>query len=130
VLVRWMERIDAGESPLLFGDGRQRMDLVHVSDVARANLLAALSDSTDAVFNVASGHEVTLADLARELLAAMGSNLEPEHRPARATTDVARRLGDTARAREQIGFIAEVPLREGLRQLVDWWRAARPAKAR
>ena len=125
VLVRWMERIDAGEPPLIFGDGHQLVDLVYVSDVARANLLAAETDATDQVFNVATGREISLGALAGELLAVMGSALRPEHRPARPKTDVVRRLGDTAKAREVLGFTAQVSLRDGLEQLVRWWRAAR-----
>jgi UDP-glucose 4-epimerase len=125
VLVRWLERIDAGEPPLIFGDGQQRMDLVYVTDVARANLLAARSEVSDEVFNVATGVETSLLDLAAELLAVTRADLKAEHRPARSLTDVTRRLGDTAKARELLGFSAEVSLRDGLERLVDWWRASR-----
>ncbi|MEK1893286.1 MAG: NAD-dependent epimerase/dehydratase family protein, partial [Rhizobium sp.] len=57
VLIRWMERIAGGLPPIILGDGTQTMDFVHVHDIARANLLAAKSDVTDEVFNVASGSE-------------------------------------------------------------------------
>ena len=60
VLIRWMDRIAAGEAPIIFGDGAQTMDFVHVRDIARANMLAAKSDVTDEVFNVASGEETSL----------------------------------------------------------------------
>jgi UDP-glucose 4-epimerase len=129
VLVRWMERIAAGRPPLILGDGRQSMDFVHVADVARANLLAAESDVTDAVFNVASGTETSLAELARALLDVMGSDLPIEYGPARAVNNVARRLGDTTHARAKLGFQAEIDLREGLRGLVEWWRAERAEEA-
>jgi UDP-glucose 4-epimerase len=125
VLVRWMERIAAGRPPLILGDGRQTLDLVHVDDVARANLLAGAADVSGEVFNVASGRETSLAELAQALLRAMGSDLPTEHGPARTVNSVARRLGDTERARERLGFEAEVGLDEGLRSLVDWWRAER-----
>ncbi len=68
VLVRWMERIAAGQPPLILGDGRQTMDFVHVDDVARANLLAADGDVSGEVFNVASGSETSLTELAQALL--------------------------------------------------------------
>src|SRR5580698_7076243 len=55
VLIRWMDAIEAGKPPLIFGDGTQSMDFVFVEDVARANLLAAQSDVTDEVFNVGTG---------------------------------------------------------------------------
>jgi UDP-glucose 4-epimerase len=125
VLVRWMERIAAGHPPLVLGNGRQTLDLVHVADVARANLLAATSDATDEVFNVAGGRETSLAELAAALLQAMEAELPIEYAPARKVNPVVRRLGDTTRARERLGFTTEVPLEDGLRSLVDWWRAQR-----
>jgi UDP-glucose 4-epimerase len=125
VLVRWMERIDAGEPPLILGDGRQTMDFVYIGDVARSNVLAARADVTDAVFNVATGAETSLLELAQMLLAVMGSDLPVTHGPARAVNGVTRRLADTALAREELGFEAEVDLEEGLTRLVDWWRGAR-----
>ncbi|MGW1589879.1 NAD-dependent epimerase/dehydratase family protein [Streptomyces sp. NPDC002386] len=128
VLIRWMERIESGEPPLILGDGSQTMDFVDVRDIARANVLAAESDLTDEVFNVASGTETSLKELAQGLLDAMGAEgLEPEHGPARAVNGVVRRLADTTRAAERLGFTARIDLRTGLRDLVDWWRAERAA---
>ncbi len=122
VLVRWMQRIAAGEPPVILGDGTQTMDFVYVDDVARANVLAASSDVSDEVFNVASGTETSLNELARELLAAMGSNLEPQHGPPRAVNPVPRRWADIRKARERLGFAPRIDLREGLKRLVAWWR--------
>lgn len=124
VLIRWMERIASGRPPLILGDGRQTMDFVHVGDVARANLLAAAAEEvTDETFNVATGREVSLSELAQTLLEAMDADLPVEHGPARAINGVVRRLADTSRARDRLGFCAEVELEDGLRSLVDWWRA-------
>jgi len=128
VLIRWMERIEAGEPPLILGDGTQTMDFVDVRDIARANVLAAESDVTDEVFNVASGTETSLRELADGLLEAMGAEgLEPVHGPARSVNSVVRRLADTSRAAERLGFTADIDLRTGLRDLVQWWRAEREA---
>ena len=123
VLVRWMANIAAGRAPLILGAGRQTLDFVYVEDVARANLLAAGAQVTDAVFNVGSGTETSLAELAEALLRVMDSRLQPEFGPARAVADVPRRMADTRQARERLGFEARVPLEVGLRRLVDWWRA-------
>ncbi len=101
VLVRWMERIAAGQPPLILGDGLQTMDFVYVDDVARANIAAAVAPVTDEVFNVASGVETSLRGLADALLRVMGSDLEPEYGPERKVNPVSRRLADTAAAREQ-----------------------------
>ncbi|HET9648867.1 MAG TPA: NAD-dependent epimerase/dehydratase family protein [Microlunatus sp.] len=125
VLIRWMERITAGLPPLIFGDGAQTMDFVYTTDIARANLLAALAPVDEGVYNVASGVETSLKQLAEGLLTAMDSELGVEHGPERAVNGVTRRLASTAAATRDLGFTAEIGLADGLRQLVDWWRAER-----
>jgi UDP-glucose 4-epimerase len=129
VLIRWMERIAAGKPPLILGDGLQTMDFVYIEDIARANILAAKSDVVDDVFNVASGVETSLNDLASSLLKVMGSDLKPEYGPARKVNAVPRRLADTTNARQMIGFQAQISLEDGLRRLVDWWQANRATTA-
>jgi UDP-glucose 4-epimerase len=122
VLIRWMERITVGQPPLIFGDGQQTMDFVYVGDIARANILAAQVDVTDEVFNIASGTETSLNDLAVALARVMGSDVKPEYGPERKVNPVPRRLADVSKARAMLGFEAQVGLDEGLRRLVDWWR--------
>jgi UDP-glucose 4-epimerase len=123
VMVRWMERLEAGLPPIIFGDGLQTMDLVHVRDVARANVLAATSDATDAVFNVGSETETSLIELADLFAAAMGRPyLKPVHMEERAVNPVPRRLASTAAAATKLGFTAEVAPETGIADLVAWWR--------
>ncbi|HXR72668.1 NAD-dependent epimerase/dehydratase family protein [Actinocrinis sp.] len=130
VLIRWMERIEAGQPPLIFGDGEQTMDFVDVRDIARANLLAARSPLTDEVFNVARGEETSLKELAAALLRAMDADgLDVEHGPERAVNGVTRRLADISAAEQKLGFRAEIGLDQGLRDLVEWWRAQRSSEA-
>ena len=124
VLIRWMERIVAGNPPLILGDGLQTMDFVDVRDIARANILAAQAPVTDRVYNVARGEETSLNGLAEALLRAMGrTDLQPEYGPARSVNAVARRLADTGAAGRDLGFRAEIDLDQGLRDLVAWWRS-------
>ena len=125
VLVRWMERIADGLPPLIFGDGLQTMDFVVTGDIARANLLAARSDVVEGVYNIASGTETSLLDLARALLRAMDCDLQVEHGPDRAVNGVTRRLADPSAARRDLGFEATTGLEDGLRELVAWWRPQR-----
>ena len=125
VLIRWMELLEEGGVPMIFGDGSQTMDFVYVTDIAEANLLAAIGPATDEVFNVASGVETSLLELARALTVAMGVDAEPEFGPERSVNPVPRRLADTTAARERLGFVAKVSLEEGLADLVSWWRAER-----
>jgi UDP-glucose 4-epimerase len=125
VLIRWMERIAAGKGPLIFGDGKQTMDFVFAEDIARANIAAADRDVTDEVFNVASGTETSLNDLAHTLLRVMGSKAEPEYGPERRVNPVPRRLADVAKAKRLLGFQSRVKMEEGLERLVAWWKAER-----
>jgi UDP-glucose 4-epimerase len=128
VFIRWMERIAAGKPPLIFGDGTQTMDFIYVEDIARANLLAAMSDVSDEVFNIANGEETSLNDLANALVMIMGSDLRAEYGPPRSVNPVPRRLADVSKARKLLGFEAQVSLQEGLSNLVDWWREEQLAK--
>jgi UDP-glucose 4-epimerase len=125
VLIRWMEQIAAGKSPLILGDGTQTMDFIYIEDVARANILAAQANVADEVVNVASGIETSLNDLACTLLKVMNSNLKPQYGPERKVNSICRRLADVKKARELLGFEAGVSLEEGLRRLVEWWRGSR-----
>ncbi|GAA2982210.1 UDP-glucose 4-epimerase [Microbacterium terrae] len=125
VLVRWMERIADGLPPIIFGDGQQTMDFVVSTDIARANILAAQSGVGEGVYNIASGTETSLLELAELLLAVMNSDLDVEFGPARGVNDVVRRLADTSAAERDLGFTATIGLEEGLRGLVEWWRPLR-----
>jgi UDP-glucose 4-epimerase len=125
VLVRWMERIADGQAPLIFGDGKQTMDFAYTVDIARANVLAARSDIREGVYNVASGRETSLLELANLLLRVMGSDRDVEHGPERAVNSVVRRLADTTAARRDLGFETQVGLEKGLSALVEWWRPLR-----
>ncbi len=130
VLIRWMERLDAGLPPIIFGDGQQTMDFIHVRDIARCNILGAKAKATDEVFNVASGTETSLAQLAAELASVMGrGHLTPEFQAERAVNPVPRRLAATAKAERLLGFRSTVSLEQGLRELVEWWRNERRASA-
>jgi UDP-glucose 4-epimerase len=130
VLIRWMERIEAGLPPIVFGDGAQTMDMVHVDDIARANVLAAHAPASDVALNIGSGTETSLLQLAQRIAHAMGAaELAPMHQAERDVNPVPKRLADISLAAELIGFAPSVPLDEGLRGLVAWWRAEKLAGA-
>jgi UDP-glucose 4-epimerase len=123
VLIRWLDCLDRGEPPKIFGDGQQTMDFIYSEDVARANVLAMRSEVCDEVFNVASGIETSLLGLLEALLRVTGhEQLRPEFLPERSVNPVPRRLADTTKARRMLGFQASVALEEGLRHLVVWRR--------
>jgi UDP-glucose 4-epimerase len=101
-----------GRPLAIFGDGAQTRDFVFVADVVRANLLALDADSFG-VFNVASGSATSIIQLARSVQDVAGRTVGEVFEPARLG-DVLHSAGDPALARERLGFVAEIGLREGL----------------
>jgi UDP-glucose 4-epimerase len=127
VLIRWMERIVAGQPPIIMGDGSQTMDFVFIEDIARSNILAAKADAGDLCLNIASGQETSLLQLAQALLRVMNSDLSIEFQPERKVNAVRKRLADVSLAERAIGFKSEIGLEEGLKRLVAWWQNQRVA---
>lgn len=120
VIAHFARRIEAGEPPRVDGDGSATMDLVYVGDAARANLIAAVSDITGDVFNIASGRETTVRQLAETMLRLYGrDDLEPEYVPRDAKL-VSRRWGTADKARDALGFEPEIGVEEGLRRIVEF----------
>jgi UDP-glucose 4-epimerase len=128
VIVKVLDRIARGEAPVIFGDGSQAYDFIHVEDAARANVLAMKSDASDEAFNVGCGVKTTINELVMKLLALTGSPLKPQYRP-QVQSFVTHRVGSTEKAAAQIGFTARVSLEDGLRSTVDWWTKERRAAA-
>ena len=120
VLVRWMDAIEAGQPPRIFGDGVQSMDFVYVEDVARANIAGLVSDTADEVFNVGTGVQTTLNDLCRLLLKVTGSNLRPEYHEARKVNNVRTRRAAIDKAERMLGFTPGIDLETGLTMLIEW----------
>jgi UDP-glucose 4-epimerase len=129
VMIRWLDAIEANQPPLIFGDGKQSMDFIFVSDIARANLLAAQSDVSDEAFNVGTGIQTSLNELCRLMLNLSGSRLKPEYREARKVGNVQARRASVDKAEKMIGFKSDVSLQEGLRRLIEWKRSLSPVRA-
>ena len=120
VLIRWLDRLDAGEAPLVFGDGKQTLDYIFIDDIVEANWRALISDVSGDVFNVCTGKETSILELLRLLIQIRGIQKEPEFRESRTVNQVPRRFGSPEKAAKQLGFRACVSLKEGLKQLVAW----------
>ena len=128
VIAKALDRLDAGLAPIVFGDGSQAYDFIHVADLARANVLALRSGVTDAAYNVATGVQTSIAELVGMLVELTGAAVVPEYRPAERSF-VTHRVGATAAAERDLGFTAQVSLRDGLRDVVAWRRRERAAAA-
>jgi UDP-glucose 4-epimerase len=119
VIMKVLDRLDQGLPPIIFGDGSQAYDFVHVEDVARANILAVQADATDEFFNIGIGIKTTIRELVDLLLEITGSDLAPEFRPQEQMF-VTHRVGSTEKAERLLGFRATTSLETGLRSVVDW----------
>lgn len=125
VMIRWLERLMAGQPPVIFGNGLQTMDFVYAADIADANVVAMKSDVSDEVFNIGTGIETSLRELCLYICEASGhANVEPQFEAERKVNPVTRRLAAIDKARDQLGFVAATDLRTGLRSLADWYASS------
>lgn len=123
VIMKALDKIREGRPPLIHGDGSQAYDFIHVRDVARANVAALKSPSTDEAVNIASGVKTSINELVKIILALTGSDLQPQYEGAK-TEFVNERKAAIDKAGKLIDFTAEIGLEEGLKELIEW-RAAR-----
>jgi nucleoside-diphosphate-sugar epimerase len=119
VIMRMLDSIDGGEPLVVYGDGSQAYDFVHVADCAAANVCAMKADTTDRFYNVGTGVRTSIGEVAELLLEITGSNVGVRYEP-QGLTFVRNRIGSTEKARDEIGFEARLRLDEGLRTLVEW----------
>ena len=121
VIPAFIQSMLAGKPPVIFGDGNQRRDFVHVADVVRANLLAAESDSAvGQVLNISGGGAVTINELAEILQGFLPDAPAPVHAPPREG-DIYFSEAALDRAERALGYRTAVGLEEGLRSTVEWF---------
>jgi nucleoside-diphosphate-sugar epimerase len=131
VVPRFISAYDAGEPPVIFGDGKQSRDFTYIDNVVDANLGALRSPTAPGrVYNVACGERITLNRLAKELGRIMGARIEPVHAAPRAG-DVRHSLADVTAAQTDLGYQPRVSLTDGLRATVEAFtlEPSRPVEA-
>jgi dTDP-L-rhamnose 4-epimerase len=110
-----------GNAPIVFEDGRQSRDFVHVGDVAAAVRAALEPGAGDGQsLNVATGRRVTVAEIATTLAHALDTPIEPEVRNAFRAGDIRHCFGDPARAQAALGWSPQTPFADGMAELVEW----------
>lgn len=119
VIMKILDKLDAGQSPEVYGDGSQSYDFVYVEDVARANILALKSDIPDRFYNVGMGKKTSIKEVTEMLLGLTGSKAEIVYKPE-GKTFVTNRIGSTVKAEKELGFKAQIELEEGLKKLIEW----------
>jgi dTDP-L-rhamnose 4-epimerase len=121
VLANFASRLLNGEAPLVFEDGHQRRDFIHVRDVARAFVLALEHPAAvGQTFNIGSGRDISIAEVAVELARAMGIDRSPTITGNVRAGDVRHCFADTSKARDHLGFVATMPFDQGLTELAGW----------
>jgi nucleoside-diphosphate-sugar epimerase len=120
VIMKMLDAIDRGEGPTILGDGSEAFDFVAVEDCGRANLCAMHAETVDRFYNVGTGKRTSLRELAELLLRLTGSNQSIKYAPRSQATLVRNRIGSPKRAQQEIGFLAQIPLEQGLRDLIAW----------
>ena len=128
VMHKILDRLERGERPQVYGDGRQMYDFVHVVDTARANVLAMQADVSGRCYNVGRGLGTTINDLTELLIRLSGARAEIEYLPA-GLTFVTNRIGSPERTERDLGYKWTIGLEEGMKTLIDWRRADQAALA-
>ena len=124
VATAFMKWAREGKPLIIYGDGNQTRDFVHVDDVCYAVYLSlTVPDSNSRVFQIGSGVETSINQLAEMITAVTGNNLQTIHEPERKG-EVKRNCSDISKARALLGFEPKVKLEEGLRHLWEWLKEA------
>lgn len=118
-----LNKIEAGESPVINGDGSQAYDFIYVEDAARCNVQALKSDTLFGMYNVGTEVQTSIRELCNLILELKRSDLQVTYRPysaddARAL--VQNRIGSRVKAEQELGFRYQYDLREGMQKLIDW----------
>lgn len=119
VIMKILDRLDQGLAPVVYGDGTQAYDFVYVGDCGLANVRAMQSDVSDEFFNVGTGIKTSIKEITELLIDLTNSKTEIQYEPA-GPTFVKNRVGCPQKAEKLIQFKAQVPLREGLKKLIEW----------
>jgi len=117
VINHFVNRLKNGDAPVIDGEGKQSMDFIHVTDIARAVVLSLTAEEADQAINVGTGIDTSVAELARILIDAVGVDVEPVFNPRDVL--VSRRAADVERAQRVLGFVASVDVRSGMTRLVQ-----------
>ena len=122
VVPAFVTKMLVGESPTIFGDGKQSRDFTHIDNVIQANRKAATAQGVGGqVFNVGCGESTSLLTLIDCINDALGTTIMPKFDPPRAG-DVLHSLAGIEKAREHLGYEPSIPIREGLLKTIEWYR--------
>jgi len=119
VIMKILDNLDRGISPVVYGDGSQTYDFIYVGETARANACAMKADVPFGFYNIGRGIKTSIKELTELILKITGSDLPIKYEPT-GQTFVTNRVGDPRAAEMDLGFKWKVDLEEGLRRLIEW----------
>jgi UDP-glucose 4-epimerase len=122
VMMKILDRLDAGQAPVVYGDGSQQYDFIDVLDIARANIAAMRAGVTGKCYNVGRGIGTSISELTELLIKLTGSKAKIQYEPA-GQTFVTNRIGTIEAAQRDLGFRWKIDLEEGMRRLIEWRKA-------
>ena len=118
VIIEFIKRVSRGEPPVIFGNGEQTRDFIHVSDVVEAIMLSLSNEGARGVFNIGSGEGIVINRLANLILKLMGrEDLKPIYAQPRPG-DIRHSIADIIRAQKELGFKPKVKLEVGIKELI------------
>ena len=123
VIMKMLDAIDKGEAPTIYGDGSEAFDFVSVKDCAKANICGMKSTSNDQFYNVGTGKRTSLKELAELIVELTECDKQIEYKPRSQATFVKNRIGCPKKAYTDLGFKADIDLKEGIKELIDWRNA-------
>ena len=122
VITIFIQALQRGEAPTIYGDGDQQRDFIYVGDIVRATLLALESNVSGEVFNVGSGKGTTVKEVARLLTEKLQPGLEPRFQPPQPG-EIRHSVADISKIRRMLGFRPEGGLAERIDEVIAWNRS-------
>jgi UDP-glucose 4-epimerase len=130
VVSKFFESAMNGESPRIHGDGEQTRDFTYIDDVVEATLLAGISPKADGqVYNVGTGREVSVNQLARAIIGITGAKVDPAYVDRRDIDNIRRRVVNIEKIRRELRWIPTFTVEQGLRRTYEWLVRTMPKKA-
>jgi UDP-glucose 4-epimerase len=120
VIPRFISMVLNNKSPIIYGDGEQTRDFVFVKDIVNANIIAADRNETN-IFNIASGNQISIYDLAKLIMKITGKNLELVYKKSRIG-DIIHSFADISKAKNILGYKPKFPLNIGLKETINWFK--------
>ena len=117
VITKFLDRINEGKSPIIFGNGSQIRDFIHVNDVARSNLMAMNSKSSNLIVNIGTGNAISILELANMIINTSGLKIEPIFVEA-LEGDIKKSLADISQAKKYFNWEPKIKLQDWLKEIL------------